>query len=388
MGLPLKKDSPAMYNALNLRDLGCAGDQSTDDTIALQNAINTALSNNRPLWAPAGRYRFTAPINFGSIGNRNQGFTFFGDGSSNDVKSAGTSFFYTGAPTKAMFNYNIWRNGQLKDFSLMCATPRLTQYGILVPDNQPSNIRFSGIDVWYPSRAFGQEQISSANGEFYHFTDCGGSRVDEFWHNEAGQGYVHSFTHCGADLNPGGTHFNLKMESGGGGLNVFDYNGTSIHNGQPTNTTLVSATASDSVLNIIGGRLEWLTRLFYSPASSHNLRLTALFEGLQLTIDNDLGNANNRIKAFIDDQDHFDILTIRSCNLQGITGRESTNVINGYRPQPYVAWDRCLFDGLVDPRLAKVRNERFTDCEYAPWDNPSERMTLFSAGSWVDEGAD
>jgi hypothetical protein len=47
---------------LNVVDFGAAGDGVTDDTAALQAAIDEAIATETPLFFPAGKYNYTAPL--------------------------------------------------------------------------------------------------------------------------------------------------------------------------------------------------------------------------------------------------------------------------------------------------------------------------------------
>ena len=62
--------------AINVKDYGAVGDGVTDDTTAIQNAIN-ASTNTQALYVPAGSYKCTSQITFSGS---NQGKTMIGDG--------------------------------------------------------------------------------------------------------------------------------------------------------------------------------------------------------------------------------------------------------------------------------------------------------------------
>jgi hypothetical protein len=61
----------------NVRDFGAVGDGLTDDTAAVQAAVNEALSSRKACYAPAGNYKLTGPI---TVGLPASGFKLFGDG--------------------------------------------------------------------------------------------------------------------------------------------------------------------------------------------------------------------------------------------------------------------------------------------------------------------
>ena len=349
---------------INIKDYGAAGDGVTDDTAAIQAAINVALAGKQALYLPAGIYNITAGLTVGAASNTSRGFQMFGDGDGADGNTGGTIISYSGAGSiTAILSVLTWRNGYYHDFGLTATHAGAATYGLLIPDNTLSAQRFARISCNHVQRAFGELSPTGSNGEFCHFQSCKGNAVDCFWYSEAGQAFVSSFVNCLCALNAGGTYFWLNLPSGGGGIDVWDFNGSANHsalsNGQSTNSTLVKISngGANSVLNFIGGRIEWLTQLFASADTSHSLVMTPLFYGLQFTVDNTLaadGNATNTINAFIDDHNHGDIIVVRHSKFQGIAGTEKINVISGYSPQAWLLFENCIFETIVDPTTAPV----------------------------------
>ena len=60
---------------LNAKDFGAVGNDSADDTTALDNAVAAAIVQKRALYIPAGTYRRTTPLDLRSRGLRVYGHT-------------------------------------------------------------------------------------------------------------------------------------------------------------------------------------------------------------------------------------------------------------------------------------------------------------------------
>ena len=68
-------------NFINVKNYGATGDGITDDTIAIQNAINEGATKKRTVYFPAGNYKITKPINVPSATHiLGTGMTQDGDG--------------------------------------------------------------------------------------------------------------------------------------------------------------------------------------------------------------------------------------------------------------------------------------------------------------------
>jgi len=105
-----------LRDTVSVKDFGAVGDDVTDDTAAIQAAINAAYALNKSLYIPGGRYRFTnltfSPTDSVSTG---QGLRIYGDSSGNGTLGRGSILScnaasgdaFTVAPTSGASYLNI-----------------------------------------------------------------------------------------------------------------------------------------------------------------------------------------------------------------------------------------------------------------------------------------
>jgi len=172
---------------------------------------------------------------------------------------------------------------------------------------------------------------------------------------------VQYFEHCTCQLNAGGTYFHLDLESGGGGINVIDFNATGERiNDRPSNTSLLINNNSSSCLNFFGGRIEHLTQLYEHLGDTTSLHVTAIFAGLQLTVD----RLASSTKPFIHINNAPDIISINSCTIQGTSGAEVIN-IQTRDSWAYVLVKGCFFDALsTTPIIISNFNDMFNQVHF------------------------
>lgn len=74
---------------IDVRCNGATGDDSHDDTGAIQTTINTAIANNWPLHVPAGTYKVTSGLTIDYAGQAASGFRMISEGATIDGTSIG-----------------------------------------------------------------------------------------------------------------------------------------------------------------------------------------------------------------------------------------------------------------------------------------------------------
>lgn len=301
--IPVTPSSPpSAASLINAKSFGAKGDGKTDDTAALQAAIDAALGQGIGLFIPAGRYRTTAQLNVGgAAGNtaNRSGWMLSGAGAGDLGQIGGTVISLDATNVRAIMQVgaSCYRRCNFENFTLTTQVPSAAQYGMLFASTEFSNHIVRRVCVENaptqhagPITGFGIDQGTGRNGENILFADCVAFAVDTFFDSNAGQAYVQSFIHCGAIINTGGRYFRLAT-AGGGGINVFDFNGTSSQNEGLSNTTFLDlGSRTTSVCNIIGGRLEHLTQLYNNRGGSPAGGINLLIKGMQIGIDHDPRN--------------------------------------------------------------------------------------------------
>lgn len=369
-------DAPSIrrHDIVNAADFGAIGDGKTDDTVALQKAIDTAVEQGKPCFIPSGAYRTTAPLVVGGrdMHQLTQGFHLFGTGKtpSPDGAKGGTAIVLTTASQRAVliFARSAWRRCEISDVGLSCSEQDGAKYGLLFESTEFANHTVNNVGVYRTEVAFGIEVGTGGNGEFTLFNNCGGWNVRKFFYSNSGQAYVQYFHHCECYLLADGTYFHLDLPSGGGGVTVVDFNGSAEwRRDKVSNTTLVKNGNSDSCLNFYGGRVEALTQLYEYMGGTTNLHVTANFTGLQFSVDSDHVNPTLTKPDFVRISLAPDTVVIQSCKFQAVTDRETIE-ISASDSHAAILFQACQFYGFVRPPQINAQDTdlfsqiRFEDC--------------------------
>jgi hypothetical protein len=357
--------------AVNAKSFGAVGNGVADDTTALQNAINYAITNLRSLYIPGGVYKTTATltVDISGLSSGSRGFQMFGDGDGIGVTLGGTNIVLFGAgPFTSVMSVYCYRNAYLHDFSVGCNTPGAATYGILMPEANTSTLKFARLSANSVSVAYAQNWATfQDNGEFHLFESCGARNVDKFWYSNSGQSYIPCFISCSCILNYGGVYFDMDMSTGaGGGINVLQFDGSPLPIGGCSSSTLVRCTDVTSCINFVGGRVESLTRVLNNLSSSDTEFIAPRFESVQFTCDNDTTNVNNTLKSWINSTaaNHYDSIVFQNCIFEGIS---SNNI--SFNITPFADWvaqlhyESCVFNRInINPTTGLPTNVKFDDC--------------------------
>lgn len=248
-----------------------------------------------------------------------------------------------------------------QDFIVYSNTQFGATYGLLFSDTQFSQHTVRRVHSYNVSIAFAILLLSPTNGEdgeFVLFDDCRGLNINKFYYTNAGQAYVQNFIHCRGGVMFGGITFHLAMTAGGGGLNIFDFNGGgSGHSGSGEgasaigNSTFIQNDGAQSCLNVIGGRLEQVTCLYSFTGTSTNIGGTVLFQGMEVGIDFDPLNTALTLPAVVNAVNNEDNLLFQSCNF--------------FVSNPNLAND--TFPILIDGGWGDIR---FRNCSWEGFETP------------------
>jgi hypothetical protein len=363
---------------LNARQFGARGDGTTDDTAALQKAIDTAFGQGINLYIPAGIYRTTAALIVSlpdSKGVRS-GWRMFGAGPGQYGGAGGTEIRYTGNPKSTLAVLQIsgsaWRTCNIEEMTLLCDKAGGAQYGICFKGTEFSQHTVRRVVVMNAGVAVGVIGPSGANGEFTLFDDCYFGQVDGWYYTNASQAFVPLFRHCRGSVNFGGIYFNLDLHGiGAGGLEVFDCNATSILQNGISNSVLFRNGGSDSVGIFMGGRIEHLTQLYINEGGTPNLGMPLKISGMEIGIDFDPTNRqlSPEIAAVISTRGNTDAAVIESCRFFG-DNRAVTFPIK-WDSWSDLRFHGCIFEFWSGPPyiVSSLYNERasltFNDCRVA-----------------------
>jgi len=363
--------------ALNARQFGAKGDGATDDTAALQSAIDTAFRAGINLFIPAGIYRTAAALTVGTPsgqGPNHSGWRIFGAGPGQYGGPGGTEIKYSGGVGTALavlqVNSSAWRTCLIEEMTLVCDVPGGAQYGICFKSTEFSQHTVRRIAIINAGIATAILAPSGGNGEFTLFEDCCFTDVDGWYYTNASQAFIPLFHHCRGSVRSGGIYFNLDLGgTGAGGLEVFDCNATSVQTQGVSNSLLFRNGGSDSVGIFMGGRIEHLTQLYVNEGGSPNLGMPLKIIGMEIGIDFDPSNrflARDK-RAVISTGGNTDTASVESCRFFGDSER-------AVFPIEWGSWSdlrfkSCIFNFRSGPPriISSLYNERsslsFEDCK-------------------------
>lgn len=369
---------------------GAKGDGGTDATAAIQAAVNEGLRIGAGVWVPVGQYYLSNTIIFDPNGF-SRGFKFEGAFLGRDDK--GVSFRLHGTGFAAIFqlnatgtdNFNQW---QFKNFRLETFNSRGATAGLLFNGTNFSYNFVEKVAVGFADGGGGLGPVNGfqiiagdgANGEFTHFLDCEFEAVDCGFTSNAGQAYVQRFDHCNGNVNVGGTYFNVP--TGGGGIVVTDFNGTSSQTPVPpsgssptANATLLRTNDQSSVCKFIGGRVEHVTCMAVIGAGGGIVS----FDGMDITWDLDPTNADCTTLYAVDGGSNGSVM-VHFSNMQFGGGQNNTRsntfpikAFGGFNNAWHVVFDNCTWGGgfarppygvMMSPNFGF--NLRFIDCLVQP----------------------
>ncbi len=360
---------------------GAKFDDATDDTGAIQAAIDFAISTGGDVLLPPGTAKITRPLTLGTGTKRLQsGFRFsgrgkFGDSGSSMRDGSGTLIKYYGETDSAnailTVDKSLWRYTTIADLSLICVTPFACKFALLFSSTEFSQHRVENVSVDNVKVAYGILKGTGANGEFVLFSNCSAGRVGTFFYNNSGQAFTQRFDHCTCALLPGGTYFVLDVTAGispGGGLIVTDFNATGGNAGDPnppTNTTLLYTGESMSPISFFGGRVEHLTRLL--NLTTNFLGLTISIRGMDLSVDCDPTLKGNKVGQFITVQNNAALISISDCQIDGVKGKETLGIdvtrCGDYGPA--ITFAHCILGGFIAaPKILGLRHDTMTSVNF------------------------
>ena len=143
---------------VSVKDFGAVGDGTTDDTVAIQNAINAMPANGGTLHIPAGTYLVTSPLSIPSLHNRG---CIFGDGDATVIKAQSCSaFLFAGQGYYGFMLYRMKLQGNsTAGVSAIDCTPSVVSYVVTAHFQYISIVGF--VQAW-----------KLMNAQICKFEDC------------------------------------------------------------------------------------------------------------------------------------------------------------------------------------------------------------------------
>jgi hypothetical protein len=266
-----------LRESVSVADFGAVGDNSTDDTTPIQNAIDYAVANGVQLNFAAKTYKITAPLTVGSATPNTSGsFQLAGERAS-VVNNFGTRIVLYGTGFSSIIEWKAgaFRNCGMSGITLSCNTvPTGDVYsataGIYFSQTAYSGLHFEDLQILNCRYAIYIVANGYANGEFNTYTHVTGGNVQKFFvmASGTGQAYGHMFYSCnmGASVSQGSSEYVLfDLGDSNGGYNLYCLNFNATISGTTTSTTHAATYFKNGGVNgpvyFKGGRIEGLTTL-------------------------------------------------------------------------------------------------------------------------------
>lgn len=138
-GAVIRRLAAKLDDTVSVRDFGATGDGATDDTLAFQTAVDTALS----VHIPAGQYRITAPISI----KPNRTLTGAGRVATEVVAEGSQAFVFQrneGDNVVEPFAATDWNRSAIADLTIRISTGGIRVFG---HEFRATNIAFAGGDA-------------------------------------------------------------------------------------------------------------------------------------------------------------------------------------------------------------------------------------------------
>jgi len=279
-----------LLEEIYVEDFGAVGDGITDDTVALQAAIDYAVLNTKRLNLLAKTYLISAPLTVGTTALQSGGgFAISGVGVMN-IENRGTRIKLQGTGHECIINFRegAFRHFTFENITLACAiAPAADVYaathGIFFSQTAFSGGNFTNIGVSNVRHAIYIQAGGYANGEFLNFTGVSGLAVQKFFMMAVGTGqsYGHKFINCGSLMfeSTGSSeyvHFDIANGDGNGGYDtsVLNYNSTIVRLGTDLSRNTLVKLGYCATFYLKGGRHEGLTTILESTSATANVSIT------------------------------------------------------------------------------------------------------------------
>ena len=279
-----------LRESVSVADFGAVGDNSTDDTTALQNAIDYAVANGLQLNFAAKTYKITAPLTVGSATPNTSGSFQLAGVRASIVANFGTEIILYGTGFSSIIEWKAgaYRNCGMSGIALSCNTAATGDVysataGIYFSQTAYSGLHFEDIQITNCRYAIYIVAGGYANGEFNTYTNVNGGNVQKFFvmASGTGQAFGHMFYGCsmGANVSQGSSEYVFfELGDGNGGYGVYCLNFNATISGTTTSTTHAATYFKNNGANgpvyFKGGRVEGLTTLIANNCATSSSQIS------------------------------------------------------------------------------------------------------------------